>query len=123
VYGQVVFDASHGGTNDIKLTIKHLGLWGHEILAVAAAHAPFSPYGTGQRRSQVFDAVEEYLSTYTAAECPIFHSLIMPMLEERGESYRISEPGYGDKLAHIYMSRLCNGGEGGTLSVSSQFTD
>jgi hypothetical protein len=100
---QVSFDPSHGGTNDIKLVIKHCGLWNHQLLATAAAHAPFSPFGTGQRRCQVSESMAEYFHLFSPANCPIFQSLIPSLLEERGESHRHTEEG-NQPLKNSYIS-------------------
>ena len=87
-------DNSHGGTNDVKNTIKEVGLWHHQLMCCVASSAPFSPFGDGTRRVQVWEAVQELFEIHTvAADEPMLVSHLGELLFERGELWRLEEPG------------------------------
>jgi len=94
----LVWDPSHGGTNDIKLTVKATGLWHHELLTVVAAAAPFSPFGDGTRRVQVQEAMAEYMAAHRPTTEPLFLSLLPDLLAERSEAHRAHEPDIAEEL-------------------------
>ena len=87
----VSWDKSHGAHNDVKLAIKRAGLWGFCLVAAVAAAAPHSPWNTGMRRIQTWEAMSEYLSGHDHDE-ELFVSVLTELLADDNESHRITEP-------------------------------
>ena len=114
----LVWDPSHGGTNDIKLTVKAVGLWHHELLTVVAAAAPFSPFGDGTRRVQVQEAMAEYMSAHHPDTEPLFISLLPDILAERGEAHRAHEPDIAHELWEAVRDDPIWAERGSKLSLS-----
>ena len=114
----LVCDPSHGGTNDIKLTVKAVGLWHHELLTVVAAAAPFSPFGDGTRRVQVQEAMAEYMSAHHPDTEPLFISLLPDILPERGEAHRAHEPDIAKELWEAVRDDPIWAERGSRLSLS-----
>jgi hypothetical protein len=114
----LVWDPSHGGTNDIKLTVKAVGLWHHELLTVVAAAAPFSPFGDGTRRVQVQEAMKEYTTARHPETEPLFMSLLPDILAERGEAHRSHEPNIAQELWEAVRDDPIWAERGSKLSLS-----
>jgi hypothetical protein len=89
----VYYDPSHGGHNDLKLAIKDVGLWQHQIMMSICASAPYGPFGEGVRRSQLEKSSEEYFACQSPDSDPLFHQLLPHILFEQGQPHRITEPG------------------------------
>ncbi len=104
---QVVYDISHGATNDVKLCIRHTGFWNHELLVRAAAQCPLGPYGSGTRAIQLSEAVSEYLREHSFDGCPLFQSLLPSLLDDKGQSHRFHEEEEGiDSIQMGCVSKL-----------------
>ena len=77
---RVSWDKSHGAHNDVKLSVKAAGLWGHALLSSVAAAAPYSPWGTSMRKVQVQEAMEEFFECHDWQE-PMYQSVLPHILE------------------------------------------
>ena len=86
----VQWDLSHGGHNDAKCAVQSVGLWGHTLLAKVASAAPHSPWGSGMRKCQVSEALDEYF-THNDWNEATFQSVLPQLLAERGEAHRMTE--------------------------------
>ena len=114
----LAWDPSHGGTYDIKLTVKVVGLWHHELLTVVAAAAPFSPFGGGTRRVQVQEAMAGYMFAHRPDAELLFISLLPDILAERGEAHRAHEPDIAQELWEAVRDDPIWAERGSKLSLS-----
>ena len=87
----VYWDKFHGAHNDVKLAVKKAGLRGFCLISAVAAAAPHSPWNTGTRRIQTWEAMTEYLENHDCDE-EISVSVQADLLADDGEAHRITEP-------------------------------
>lgn len=86
-------DPSHGAWNDGRGALREAGLWGHELMMIAAMNVAYGSTYSPPRLAQLREAATEYLTNTNPHECPVPQDNLGALLHEQGLDVRPEDPG------------------------------
>lgn len=112
-----VDDASHGVHNDLMAMIRPCGLAAHQLLMNLSRNAIYGPFDEGRRHIECRQAIEEW-SKRCAWECPVFRAALPGILDDKGESDRLTQPGIEQDIFDEFVNHRIWHTKGAKLSTS-----
>ena len=88
---------NHGIHNDVKLTMKSLGLTSVDASFNLVYNLPHGPYNTGSRSDESKQALEEWFATEDHNNL-LFQEYLDDILKERGEEARCTESNIAEEV-------------------------
>ena len=89
---------SHAAHNDLKVGLKHAGLWTHMLLMLMAWKAWKGPFDSHDHWGSVWNTIKANFDTLSRDEDIWFQTCSLGMLNDVGEAHRVHEAGIGDSL-------------------------
>lgn len=96
-------DPSHSVHNDVQLAVSAVGLHSHQLLMGLARNTVHGPWDEGTRFVMTRGATAEYSALMGGSSCPLMEFLAPRILDERGESHRLSEK---DIMAELWADLI-----------------
>ena len=86
------YDISHGSRCDLKLALKHLGLWQHELLVVTSINVLHGSLLSPPRLQQFREAAQDYFKTIDPNQCQLLGMHLRQIISQQNLDINPSSP-------------------------------
>ena len=96
------FDLAHGAHCDLKNTLKHCGLWHHEVLMTCAMNCLHGSLLSPPRLKQFQETVFHYIQTIDVNRCPMMTRQLPLIIAQMGLSIDPASPSAAEVTCPIF---------------------